>query len=260
MPPSSQPPPPSIPSTSTTSSQTKSITATVFVRFDPPSTDVHRRHLEELFSDIGPIKKCSVIQGKTPYGFVKFLTDDDARQAAKVWNHKSFQVHDKTFTLHVEVASNQGTINKKQSRQPPQVQPLSSSLTPTLLNDDDTTALLAQRKRTCRVMVRNLSFSAKERDIRTTLERTFGPILELQLPWVNASTHRGFCFVTFANPKDALQSTTTKNILIAKRPVAIDYALPKKMHQQQQQQQKEQQQQQKQNQKKIGRASCRERV
>ena len=181
--------------------------------------------------------------------FVKFLTDDDARQAAKVWNHKSFQVHDKSYTLHVEVASNQGTINKKQSRQPPQVQPL-SSLTPTLLNNDDTTALLAQRKRTCRVMVRNLSFSAKERDIRTTLERTFGPILELQLPWVNASTHRGFCFVTFANPKDALQSTTTKNILIAKRPVAIDYALPKKMHQQQQQQQKEQQLQQKQNQKK----------
>ena len=215
------------------------------MRFNPPSQNhVHRRHLEELFSDIGPIKKCSVIQSddanSKSYGFVKFLTDEDAQQAAKVWNNKVFKVFDKSFTLNVQVATEQ-TKKKEYGKvtstlAPTQISPNADAITTTPEAPEE---LLAKRKRTCRVMVRNLSFYAKEHHVKATLEQEFGPVLEVQLPRVTDQTHRGFCFVTFLHPKDAQKSTEARStpLLISKRPVAIDYAVPKKMHQMQKEQQ-----------------------
>ena len=45
--------------------------------------------LEELFSDIGPIKRCFVVQPKLPgakktFGIVQFAFSDDAQKAFKV--------------------------------------------------------------------------------------------------------------------------------------------------------------------------------
>ena len=86
--------------------------------------------------------------------------------------------------------------------------------------------------------MRNLSFYAKESDVKATLEREFGPVLEIQLPRVNETTHRGFCFVTFANAKDAHACTMPRPqpLMIRQRAVAMDYAISKRVHQQQQEQ------------------------
>jgi len=179
------------------------------------------------------------------YGFVKFLDGTDAETAAMKENDKSVTIEDKRYKLTVELASTQhGKSDKSESvapvkdkdknRQkkdsPSSIRKISDDVS----QDDE---LLAKRKRTSRVIVRNVSFYATENHIRQVLEKEYGPILELTLPQVNDKLHRGFCFVTFAKEKDAQRAVQprTTPLLIKKRPVAIDYSVSKQVHQQLQQ-------------------------
>ena len=71
--------------------------------------------------------------------------------------------------------------------------------------------LLQTKKKTSRVMVRNLSFHATERDVRNVLEQEFGPVLEISLPRVDEKLHRGFCFVTFSRVRDAQRAVQPRS-------------------------------------------------
>jgi nucleolar protein 4 len=242
---------------------TKSTDNTIFVRFLPPSSDVNRWHLEEHFSQVGPIKKCSVISNKEKgglgYGFVKFVSQQDALTASKQCNDTFLIVDGKNYKLKVTLASNQDDDGK--SRQPekniidtkPQqqsnVKKLSTSQKevesqkhtvtniPSKENEseikDAEELLLAKRKRTCRVIIRNLSFYANENHIRTVLEKEYGPIVEITLPRVSETLHRGFCFVTFESALHARKATEPRKepLNIKNRAVAIDFALAKAVHQ-----------------------------
>jgi nucleolar protein 4 len=102
----------------------------------------------------------------------------------------------------------------------------------------------SKRKRTSRVIIRNLSFHATERHVRTAMENTFGPVSSIDLPSVPGTTttrtprHRGFAFVTFANASDARKAVSSggeddgdgAEVKIKNRPVAIDFSISKMEH------------------------------
>lgn len=174
----------------------------MFVRFVPASPGIRRHHLEDLFSQIGPIKKSSVIlQSETSaYGFVRYTTAEDAALAAVRCNNQRLPGLDK-IRVQVETA------------QPPQKRgPANKEL---------------DVKKTNRLILRNLSFYAKEKDIRHALER-FGVVSEVHIPTVSQrqrTLSRGFGFVTFSTKVAALNCLNAdEKIIIKDRPVDIAYA------------------------------------
>lgn len=64
---------------------------TVFVR--GISFDIEKEPLEELFSDIGPVKSCFIVRNKGEekhkgFGFVQYAIQEDAARAAEELNGK----------------------------------------------------------------------------------------------------------------------------------------------------------------------------
>lgn len=192
----------------------KSTDNTVFVRFVPPSSNIRRHHLEDIFSEIGPIKKSSVIHTKkeeksSSYGFVKFVTPTDAMHAEKMLNNRTLKVSDnESVKIKVERAS---TVTKQKS---------------------DPEDLVTLQKKRCRLIIRNLSFYAKEPHIIKAMEM-FGPVVEVHIPKIG-STARGFGFVTFEKEKDANKCLQAKEpIVIANRTVEVSYSLNKTIYESQ---------------------------
>ena len=222
-------------------SQSSSTVRTVFVRFVPPSATVRRHHLEDLFSQIGPIKKSSIIvphaksgdkeEGQdatatttsitaSSYGFVKYVAEEDAQKAAEKLDRSMLKLSaDEKIQLRVERASDVAHNRKTKHH--------GSDNTP---GEEDSQS----QKKTNRLILRNLSFYAKESHIRNALQ-SFGPVEEIHLPTVSDKNndsksktfHRGFGFVTFVNAKDAQKCLKAKEIEIYKRKVQIAKALHK---------------------------------
>lgn len=198
---------------------------------------------------------------------------DDATMAAKQLNNTIMKLdYGMTVKVSVEVADAQEASTKKQKhvkqetvKAPMKDAPPLPPGTPggsngTIATTQTTEELyLSSKKKTARVILRNLSFYATEYHIRQTMKE-FGEIVDINLPLVPQpkidsddndignddspfkkkkkkvnQQHRGFAFVTFANPKsahDAVQqcSSSTKQIIIKKRPVAIDFSVAKVQH------------------------------
>lgn len=207
----------------------KSVDNTVFVRFLPPSDAIRRHHVEDFFSDCGPIKKSSVIHaGKekvtSSYGFVKYTIPEDAALAAMKLNNRTLKVADGvTVTVKVELAKTDHTtpISKRNASDD---------------NLHEEEGDESQKKKTNRLIIRNLSFYAKEIDIRHALA-PFGELLEVHIPKValaKGTTHRGFCFVTFATEKAVKKCLLQKEPLVIKeRAVNIARSLHKTAYQSQ---------------------------
>jgi len=115
--------------------------------------------------------------------------------------------------------------------------------------------VMARRKRTARIILRNLAFSAKVSHIRTAMESTFGKeaVVDVHLPLVPGSNntndkdnhpgkgkgkgkgrggpmHRGFAFVTFDNAAQAQKAVEMGSLVIKGREVAMDYSVSKFQH------------------------------
>ncbi|KAL3912780.1 MAG: hypothetical protein SGILL_006751 [Bacillariaceae sp.] len=227
----------------------KSVENTVFVRLVPqPQHKVMRHQVEDIFSQMGPIKKSSWINAKpsasaggeetTPasskgYGFVKYVSQEDAQAASKELHNTKIQMDGQEFTLKVELASlssNNASANSSNSTPDRR----SNSHSP---NATDETSLL---KKKSRIILRNLSFYAKENHIRKVMEQNYGKVLDVHLPRVQNNLHVGFCFVTFAETKDAQKAVSQKSVDIQKRSVKMDWSVPKNVHQQQKRQQQQQ--------------------
>jgi nucleolar protein 4 len=224
----------------------KSVENTVFVRFVPqPQHKVMRHQVEDIFSQMGPIKKSSWINAKPSsssdaatstttsskgYGFVKYVSHDDAQAASKELHDTKIQMEGQEYTLKVELASlsTPSSAEKSDKRDSRRQQHHHHE------NDqDDETSLL---KKKSRIIVRNLSFYAKENHIRKVMESKYGKVLDVHLPKVQNNLHVGFCFVTFQDPLDAQKAVASRHVDIQKRTVNMDWSLPKNVHQQQQRQ------------------------
>jgi nucleolar protein 4 len=230
----------------------KSTENTVFVRLVPtPTHKVMRHELEDLFSQMGPIKKSSWIASNDAskgYGFVKYLSLQDAETSTKQLHNTTMKLQGKDYTLKVELASVPGKGGKpaakpEQAQAPPKQQDHASKQDEKTdeepIQADDEAALL---KKKSRIILRNLSFYAKESHIKSIMEQNYGPVLDVHLPRVKSDLHVGFCFVTFMDPKDAQKAIKTKKVDIQKRAVNMEWSLPKKLHQQQQKELKEKKQ------------------
>jgi len=219
----------------------KSTENTVFVRFVPtPSQKLPRHQLESIFSEVGPIKKTSWIQSENNsskgYGFVKYLSSEDADTASSSLNGSKISVDGKEYKLLVELA----TLDQDQSRgkkpsQPEKVQVQVSNPSQPESGEASEMANNEFLKKKSRIIIRNLSFYANENNIRSLLEKKFGKVVEVHLPRVQSNLHVGFCFVTFADPEIAQRAVEAKTLDIQKRTVTMDWSVPKKEHQQQKQ-------------------------
>jgi len=238
----------------------KSMENTVFVRFEPtPEHKVMRHELEDIFSQAGPIKKSSWIDTKGSvapsgdgedyqrgttdrsskgYGFIKYLAQDDAVAAQKDLNNTRIQMDGKEYTLIVKLASVSAAVNSKTAkanfRGDKKKDESGSSTDATTAVDEEAAAAMLKKK--SRIILRNLSFYAKENHIRKAMESNFGKVTDVHVPKVKSNLHVGFCFVTFENPRDAQKAVKSKHVDIQKRKVNMDWSVPKKLHQQQKQQ------------------------
>ena len=180
--------------------------------------------------------------------------EEDAQQAANSLNETLMKMEDgqKKVKVWVELADAASSAKKEQDKSsptPPEKEkpkaevegiPVSSSAMET---SEEILALQA-KKRTSRVIIRNLSFYATEHNIRQVMEK-FGEVVDINLPLVpfqkddsyqgkKRQQHRGFAFVTFAKQTSAQNSVDVcagkEKVLIKKRAVAIDFSVSKFQH------------------------------
>ena len=216
----------------------KSTEATIFIRFVPPCAAVRRHHLEALCSEYGPIKKSAVIHKNnnndddettsSSFAFVKYTCQADAVVAAQALKGRSLKIDDHSSPqLQVELATS--AVSTTTSTKHQQQQALGQQQPQK--NNSAKTNNKKHPKQVARVIVRNLSFYAKESHIRQTLTRLFGPITDVHLPLYKAKSHRGFGFVTFARAQDAQACVSAdQEIVIAKRPVQIAWSIPRDVY------------------------------
>lgn len=273
---------------------------TLFVRFSPPSASITRQHLSDHFSNYGPVNRCSVIRqtknqsrqkhgedeedggkvdrGSRGYGFVRFVNEEDAIEAAEAIRKKSaaggakrkgkgggggeiMVVDGVEYSIHAERAVDANTapaqtdkhVQKKKEKtekkeKPAAPQPGDRGDKEEEEDGDARYKAESKRKRTSRVIVRNLSFYANEKHVKSVMEANFGPVSAVDLPLVpdlpgegddkgkkgkrNAvPRHRGFAFVTFTNANAAKMAVEKgSEVKIKNRLVAIDFSVSKAEH------------------------------
>mmetsp|Transcript_2781 Transcript_2781/g.4209 ORF Transcript_2781/g.4209 Transcript_2781/m.4209 type:complete len:839 (+) Transcript_2781:82-2598(+) len=225
---------------------------TIFIRNISPS--LTRLELEEYFSEIGPVRKCSLIsdstkqhqqdgddgsQRRSRYGFVKFCNENDASRAVQEHNESKNSIKcNKLFnSMILELADSNANRNKTKKKDSQENQA-------NVVEETAEQIVAIQQKQTARVIVRNLSFYATDAHIRKTMSQ-FGPIVDIHLPMVpllpsssdrHKQQHRGFAFVTFENSNQAQRAVSSKSLTIKNRPVLVELSISKHHHQQKQQQ------------------------
>lgn len=181
---------------------------TVFVRNLPTSANNER--LEEIYSELGPVKHCFVVKEKGSqtcrgFGYVTFSLPEDAKKALK---ETKFYDSQKIFA---SLAKKKLLGKKEAPKEAPKI------------NVQQKTQKL-QRK--ARLIVRNLSFKCSEGDLKTIFSQ-YGTVLEVNIPTKDGKM-RGFAFVQFKNVLEAGKALKGMNLKEMKgRPMAVDWAVAK---------------------------------
>ena len=219
------------------------LSQTVFVRYSPPNPAVTHSLLSEAFSEIGPVKKCSVIRsskaaasasaGTTDaaaaaaaapaeiddakrtkgYGFVRFASEEDAVEAVRTFHGTYLHLeYGDRVKLFVERASEAtataaataggggggGSSGKRKMAGEDASgagDPEQSTAAAAMIHYDQppphahhgADEVMSRRKRTARVIIRNLAFTAKESHVRRVMEEHFGSVVDVHLPAVPGS-------------------------------------------------------------------------
>ncbi|XP_042551945.1 RNA-binding protein 28 isoform X2 [Dipodomys spectabilis] len=185
---------------------------TLFVGRLPPSA--RSEQLEELFSQVGPVKQCFVVTEKGSktcrgFGYVTFSMLEDVQRALK------------------EITTFEGckinvTVAKKKLRNKPKEKRKNES---PKKEPKPTKAKIADKK--ARLIIRNLSFKCSEDDLKTVFAQ-FGAVLEVNIPRKPDGKMRGFAFVQFKNLLEAGKALKGMNMKEIKgRTVAVDWAVAK---------------------------------
>ncbi|XP_078409241.1 RNA-binding protein 28 isoform X2 [Cetorhinus maximus] len=183
---------------------------TLFVR-NLPAFAVGER-LEEIYSELGPVKHCFVVKEKGSqtcrgFGYVTFSLPEDAQKALKEVKFYDGQ------KLSASLAKKKLLGKKEAPKEAPKV------------NTKQQTLKKSQRK--ARLIVRNLSFKCSEDDLKTIFSR-YGTVLEVHIPTKEDGKMRGFAFVQLRNLLEAGKALKGMNLKEIKgRPVAVDWAVAK---------------------------------
>uniref|UniRef100_A0A671Y8A7 RNA-binding protein 28 n=1 Tax=Sparus aurata TaxID=8175 RepID=A0A671Y8A7_SPAAU len=176
---------------------------TLFVQFLPATAT--NKQLEEVFSEIGPVKQCFVVREKGTetcrgFGYVTFSMVEDAQRALK----EIKEYDGKKISL--SVAKRKLKDNKKPA-------PKQKGLKKNLLK--------------AKLIIRNLSFKCSEDDLKQVCAK-FGEVLEVKIPLKPDGKMRGFAFVLFKTVYQAGTALKELNLKEIKgRQVAVDWAVPK---------------------------------
>uniref|UniRef100_A0A673UDK2 RNA-binding protein 28 n=1 Tax=Suricata suricatta TaxID=37032 RepID=A0A673UDK2_SURSU len=188
---------------------------TLFVGRLPPSA--RSEQLEELFSQVGPVKQCFVVTEKGSkvcrgFGYVTFSMLEDVQRALK--EITTFE----GCKINVTVAKKK---LRKKSKEKGEIE-----------NSESPKKELKPKKpkvadKKARLIIRNLSFKCSEDDLKTIFAQ-FGAVLEVNIPRKPDGKMRGFAFIQFKNLLEAGKALKSMNMKEIKgRTVAVDWAVAK---------------------------------
>ncbi|XP_025785538.1 RNA-binding protein 28 isoform X1 [Puma concolor] len=188
---------------------------TLFVGRLPPSA--RSEQLEELFSQVGPVKQCFVVTEKGSkacrgFGYVTFSMLEDVQRALK--EITTFE----GCKINVTVAKKKLRRKSKGKGENENSESPKKELKPKKPKVADKKA---------RLIIRNLSFKCSEDDLRTVFAQ-YGAVLEVSIPRKPDGKMRGFAFVQFKNLLEAGKALKSMNMKEIKgRTVAVDWAVAK---------------------------------
>ncbi|XP_030646630.1 RNA-binding protein 28 [Chanos chanos] len=193
---------------------------TLFVR-NLPSTASNGR-LEEIFSEVGPVKHCFVVKEKGSetsrgIGYVTFSMSEDAQRALQQIKEYDGQ------KITVMVAKKKLQDKKKGASKESAVRKAPAAET----QSDKKAKALRKNKLKARLIIRNLSFQCSAADLKEIYSK-FGTVLEVNIPLKPDGKKRGFAFVQFKNMPEAGKALNETNLKEIKgRKVAVDWAVAK---------------------------------
>ncbi|XP_066118323.1 RNA-binding protein 28 [Saccopteryx bilineata] len=185
---------------------------TLFVSRLPSSA--RSEQLEELFSQVGPVKQCFVVTEKGSkacrgFGYVTFSMLEDVQRALKeiaTFEGCKINVSVAKKKLRNKSKEKGGNESPKKEQKPRK-------------------AKVADKK--ARLIIRNLSFKCSEDDLKTVFAQ-YGAVLEVNIPRKPDGKMRGFAFVQFKNLLEAGKALKSMNMKEIKgRTVAVDWAVAK---------------------------------
>ncbi|XP_045725819.1 RNA-binding protein 28 isoform X1 [Mirounga angustirostris] len=188
---------------------------TLFVGRLPPSA--RSEQLEELFSQVGPVKQCFVVTEKGSkacrgFGYVTFSMLEDVQRALK--EITTFE----GCKINVTIAKKKQRNKSKEKVENENSEPPKKELKPKKPKVADKKA---------RLIIRNLSFKCSEDDLKTIFAQ-YGAVLEVNIPRKPDGKMRGFAFVQFKNLLEAGKALKSMNMKEIKgRTVAVDWAVAK---------------------------------
>lgn len=187
---------------------------TIFVRSLPATASNQR--LEEIFSEVGPLKQCFVVKEKGTetcrgFGYVTYSMEEDAQTALKEIREYDGQ------RVFLSVAKKKITVKKKATSEEAPAAPKENEHKPKGIKNTQKS----------RLIIRNLSFKCSEDDLKEVFSQ-FGTVLEAQIPLKPDGKMRGFAFVKLQNVPEAAKALNAMNLKEIKgRQVAVDWAIPK---------------------------------
>ncbi|KAM9854619.1 RNA-binding protein 28 [Aulostomus maculatus] len=190
---------------------------TLFVGSLPVSASNER--LEEIFSEIGPVKQCFVVRNKGTekcrgFGFVTYSMEEDAQRALTEIKDYDGQ----KLSLSVAKKKIKDKKDKKTAPSEPDEAPKDS---------EQKSKGFKKKLLKSRLIIRNLSFKCSENDLKEVFSK-FGQVLESKIPLKPDGKMRGFAFVLFKNMSAAATALQEMNLKEIKgRQVAVDWAVPK---------------------------------
>nr|XP_048678025.1 RNA-binding protein 28 isoform X1 [Caretta caretta] len=171
--------------------------------------------LEQLFGQLGPLKRCFVVTHKGSetcrgFGYVTFSLLEDAQRALR--EVTTFEGHE----IKVDVA-------KKKLREKKKQRPDASEIPP----EEQKPKKPKGAPKKARLIIRNLSFKCSDDDLKAVFS-PFGAVLEVNIPRKADGKMRGFAFVQFKNILQAGKALKGMNMKEIKgRTVAVDWAVAK---------------------------------
>ncbi|XP_046952981.1 RNA-binding protein 28 isoform X2 [Lynx rufus] len=188
---------------------------TLFVGRLPPSA--RSEQLEELFSQVGPVKQCFVVTEKGSkacrgFGYVTFSMLEDVQRALKeITTFEGCKINVTVAKKKLRKKSKEKGENENSESPKKELKPKNPKV--------------ADKK--ARLIIRNLSFKCSEDDLRTVFAQ-YGAVLEVSIPRKPDGKMRGFAFVQFKNLLEAGKALKSMNMKEIKgRTVAVDWAVAK---------------------------------
>ncbi|KAK1784646.1 hypothetical protein P4O66_003329 [Electrophorus voltai] len=195
---------------------------TLFVRNLPSSASSD--HLEEIFSEVGPVKHCFVVRNKGSekcrgIGYVTYSMAEDAQRALTEINDYDGK--------KISVVQAKKKLDKGKKNKALQETPQECPKEPPEIKSHEKSKGTRKKKLKARLIIRNLSFKCSEDDLKKTFSK-FGTVLDVKIPLKPDGKKRGFAFIQFKNMLEAGKALAETNLKeIKDRKVAVDWAVPK---------------------------------